>query len=391
MSIHRCEDRGGICGPEPLTPSRFYASSPSLSPSLCPSAPLWFNLPIRYNGPVSMDAETMREIAARAAAGERFAVGLLAHVQGSAPQKAGARLIVLPDGTTRGTVGGGCLEMETRRRALLALRSGETTLFDLRLDDDFGWDDGLICGGRTTLLVTPDPARMTAGLRDALRARDAGERGLLATVIDDPDAAWRGHTVLLPEGGGQGTLPVPVAAPPSPKPTVEEREGWRILLEPIRPDPTLVIMGCGHIGTALAEMAAGVGFQVVAVDDRIDYANEKRLPQAAQVVCGDMVELAQTLPSGPDTYWVIVTRGHRNDGKVLAQVIGRPHAYLGMIGSRRKVRIIREGLIADSITTAEQFARVHSPVGLDIGAESPREIALSIAAELIAVRYGKRS
>jgi xanthine dehydrogenase accessory factor len=336
-----------------------------------------------------MDTETMREIVARGEAGERFAVGLLAHVQGSAPQKPGARLIVLPDGTMRGTVGGGCLEMETRRRALLALRTGETTLFDLRLDDDFGWDDGLICGGYTTLLVTGEPARMIPALRDALAARDTGERGLLATVIDGPDAAQRGHALLLPERGGEG-LPVPVSASPSAKPTVEERDGWRILVEPIRPDPTLVIMGCGHIGTALAEMAAGVGFQVVAVDDRIDYANEKRLPQAKEVHCGDMVELAQTLPSGPDTFWVIVTRGHRNDGKVLAQVIGRPHAYLGMIGSRRKVRIIREGLIADGITTAEQFARVHSPVGLDIGAESPREIALSIAAELVAVRYGKR-
>jgi xanthine dehydrogenase accessory factor len=171
---------------------------------------------------------------------------------------------------------------------------------------------------------------------------------------------------------------------------MEERDGWRILVESIRPDPTLMIMGCGHIGTALAEMAGGVGFQVVAVDDRLDYANERRLPWAQKVHCGDMVELARTLPSGPDTYWVVVTRGHRNDGKVLAQIIGRPHAYLGMIGSRRKVRIIREGLIEDGITTAEQFARVHSPVGLDIGAESPREIALSIAAELVAVRHGKR-
>lgn len=323
-----------------------------------------------------MDDSIAREIIARAAAGERFAVGLLAHVQGSAPQKAGARLIVLPDGTMRGTVGGGCLEMETRRRALQALRTGETTLFDLRLDDDFGWDDGLICGGRTTLLVTPRPDRLVPGLAHALAERDAGRRSLLATVLDGPEDT---------------PIPFPVPEPPTPKPILVERDGWKVLVESVRPNPTLIVMGCGHIGGALVELAASVGFDVVAVDDRIDYANVTRLPAAKRVVCEDMLAVAKSLPSGPDTYWVIVTRGHRNDGRVLAEVIHRPSAYLGMIGSRRKVRIIREGLIAENIATAEQIARVHAPVGLDIGAESPQEIALSIAAQLVAVRHGKAS
>jgi xanthine dehydrogenase accessory factor len=107
------------------------------------------------------------------------------------------------------------------------------------------------------------------------------------------------------------------------------------------------------------------------------------------VVCEDLPTAARTLPTSPDTYWVVVTRGHRNDGRVLAEVINRPHAYLGMIGSRRKVRIIREGLVGEGIATAEQLAKLHAPVGLDIGAESPQEIALSIAAQLVAARHGK--
>lgn len=330
------------------------------------------------------------EIVARVRAGERFAVGLLAHVQGSAPQKAGARLIVLPDGTMRGTVGGGCLEMETRRRALQSLHSGESSLFDLRLDDDFGWDDGLICGGRTTLLVTPHPDRMAEALAQVEETRAEGRRALLATILAAPDVEAVGRSVALPaEGGLTPLVPFPLDAPPTPRPALREQDGWKLLIESVRPNPTLVVMGCGHIGAALVNLAAGIGFDVVAVDDRADYADPARLPAAKQVICGDMLEIARTFASGPDTYWVIVTRGHRNDGRVLAQIINRENAYIGMIGSRRKVRVIREGVLGEGITTPERFARLRAPIGLDIGAESPQEIALAIAAQLVAVRHGK--
>jgi len=337
-----------------------------------------------------VDEQILREIVERQAGGERFAIGLLAHVQGSAPQKAGARLLVLPDGRMRGTVGGGCLEMEARRRALIALRTGEPDLFELRLDDDFGWDDGLICGGRTTLLVTPHPERMAPAVAEVLATRASGKRSLLGTVLSAPEAAVVGSAFAFPvEGGGAAIIPFTVAPPATARPEVVDRDGWRVLVESVRPNPTLVVMGCGHIGAALVELAAGVGFDVIAVDDRIDYANAERLPGAKRVVCDDLPNAAQTLPTGPDTYWVVVTRGHRNDGRVLAGLINRPHAYIGMIGSRRKVRIIREGLMGEGIATAEQLAHLHAPVGLDIGAESPQEIALSIAAQLVAARHGK--
>jgi xanthine dehydrogenase accessory factor len=337
-----------------------------------------------------MDVAIAREIIERVERGEKFAVGLLAHVQGSAPQKAGARLLVLPDGAMRGTVGGGCLEMETRRYALLSLRTGNPTLFELRLDDDFGWDDGLICGGRTTLLVSPHPERMVPALKDALSLRENGSRSLLVTVLDAPMKEQIGESAVLPGSGGTTPwLPVVVESPPTPRPVVVDQQEWRLLVEAVRPNPTLFIMGCVHIGTELTELAASVGFDVIAIDDRADYASAKRLPTAKSVLCDDMCELAQTLPSGPDTYWVIVTRGHRNDGKVLTHLINRDLAYIGMIGSRRKVRLIREGILAAQIASAEQLARLRSPIGLDIGAESPREIALSIVAELIATRSGK--
>lgn len=342
----------------------------------------------RYNEDSIMDIAIAREIIERSDCSERFAVGLLAHVQGSAPQKAGARLVVLPDGAMSGTVGGGCLEMETRRHALIALRTGEPTLFELRLDDDFGWDDGLICGGRTTLLVSPHPQRMVPALRQALSEREKGHRSVVVTVLAAPDTERMGESIALPGEGGEA-FGVTLTAPPTTLPLLVEREGWRLLVESVRPNPTLVVMGCGHIGTELVQLAASVGFDVVAVDDRVDYARPDRLPEASRVLCTDMCEAAATLPTGPDTYWVIVTRGHRNDGSVLARVINREAAYIGMIGSRRKVRLIREGMLKEGVTTPERLEQLHSPIGLDIGAETPREIALSIVAELIAVRRRK--
>lgn len=325
-----------------------------------------------------MDFALLKEILTRHRAGERLAVGLLAHVQGSAPQKPGARLIVGADGRMSGTVGGGCLEMETRRRVLIALEENAPSLFELRLDDDFGWDDGLICGGFTTLLVSPNPERMATAFEEALAARERGERRTLLTLLDGPDA---GTTECRP-----GDDPL---APPTEKPALVERGGLRWLSESVRPDPTLYVIGGGHIGAGVVELAASVGFRVVAVDDRPEYASAERHPAAAETLCEDVLDVARNRPSGSDTFWVVVTRGHRNDGRVLAELIGREWAYVGMIGSRRKVRVVKEGMKAEGIATDAQLARVHSPIGLDIGGVTPREIALSIVAELVAVRRGK--
>lgn len=314
-----------------------------------------------------MDAQVLQRIAD---GGADFAVALLAHVQGSAPQKAGARLLVHPDGVLEGTIGGGCLEMETRRRALLCLRERRAELFDLRLDDDFGWDDGLICGGRTTVLVCPDGSGMAEACREALERRGRGERCVLETVLEGPSA---GETRCVD--------PDPALATPE----IVARDAVRVLREPVHPEPTLIVCGCGHIGTALVGFAAQLGFRVVAVDDRADFADAARLPGAAEVRCDDLQKAARTVASGPDTYWVIVTRGHRNDGRVLAEAIRRESAYVGMIGSRRKVRLIRDGLRTEGVPE-ERIASVHAPVGLAIGAQTPQEIALSIAAQLVAVR-----
>ena len=161
-----------------------------------------------------------------------------------------------------------------------------------------------------------------------------------------------------------------------------------VYIEPIEPSPELYIIGAGHIGSHLAQLAQEVGFQIHIVDDREKFANRERFPFAAEVVAEDIPTwLARTnLP--PHAYAVIVTRGHTNDLEALRALAPRELRYLGLIGSRAKVARIYDALQADG-TPSERLERVRAPVGLDIGAVTPQEIAVSILAELIAVKHGK--
>ena len=161
-----------------------------------------------------------------------------------------------------------------------------------------------------------------------------------------------------------------------------------VYIEPIEPSPELYIIGGGHVGYHLARLAHEVGFRVHVVDDREKFANRERFPTAEEVVADDIPTwlAAATLP--PHAYAVIVTRGHTNDLEALRALAPRELRYLGLIGSRAKVARVYDALTADGVP-AEQLTRIHAPIGLDIGAVTPQEIAVSILAELIAVKHGK--
>ena len=161
-----------------------------------------------------------------------------------------------------------------------------------------------------------------------------------------------------------------------------------VYIEPIEPSPELYIIGAGHVGYHLARLAHEVGFRVHVVDDREKFANRERFPTAAEVTAAD---ISTWLASGhlpPHAYTVIVTRGHTNDLEALRALAPRELRYLGLIGSRAKIARIYDALTADDMP-AEYLKRVHAPIGLDIGAVTPQEIAVSILAELIAVKHGR--
>jgi len=161
-----------------------------------------------------------------------------------------------------------------------------------------------------------------------------------------------------------------------------------VYIEPIEPSPELYIVGAGHVGFHLARLAHDVGFRVHVVDDREKFANRERFPFAVEVLADDIPAWVARTSLPAHAYVVIVTRGHTNDLEALRALAPRDLRYLGLIGSRAKVARITDALIADAMP-AEVLQHVHAPIGLDIGAVTPQEIAVSILAELIAVKHGK--
>ena len=161
-----------------------------------------------------------------------------------------------------------------------------------------------------------------------------------------------------------------------------------VYIEPIEPSPELYVVGAGHVGLHLARLAHDVGFQVHVVDDREKFANAERFPSAAEIVVDDIPSWLTRSSIPPHAYVVIVTRGHTNDLDALRALAPRDLRYLGLIGSRAKVARIYDALVAEQMP-AELLERVHAPIGLDIGAVTPQEIAVSILAELVAVKHGR--
>jgi len=161
-----------------------------------------------------------------------------------------------------------------------------------------------------------------------------------------------------------------------------------VYIEPIEPSPELYVVGAGHVGFHLARLAHEVGFRVHVIDDREKFANAERFPNAMEVVADDIPAWISRTDLPPHAYVVIVTRGHTNDLEALRALAPRDLRYLGLIGSRAKVARIYDQLVADQVSP-ERLRNVHAPIGLDIGAVTPQEIAVSILAELVAVKHGK--
>jgi xanthine dehydrogenase accessory factor len=325
--------------------------------------------------------------------------------RGSTPQKAGAAMLVFPDGSQRGTLGGGCVEAEVKQRALGVLAAGGgPEVLTFNLDDDYGWDDGLICGGRMSMLV--DPLKQASGVKSPgseahgyyRRFHELVEEGkgcTEAVVIKEEAgvpvgsrylfdglarlAAQRGDK-LLPEVVTQHLVPL------ERRPRSATHQGIAYL--PVLPRITLLIVGGGHVGQAVARLAAEADFEVWVLDDRERYASRERFPTARRLLISDigpaLKDLAQKAIT-PSTYCIIVTRGHNHDEEALYHLARTPAGYVGMIGSRRKIKLIYEDLIAKGIPS-EALERVHAPLGFDIGSETVPEIAVSIVAELIACR-----
>jgi xanthine dehydrogenase accessory factor len=326
---------------------------------------------------------------------------VVVETRGSTPQKAGAAMLVLADGGQAGTLGGGCVEAEVKQRALRGITDSSTSaeVFSFALDDDYGWDDGLICGGRMTMLVQPvlqtarGPRAYFNRLRDLV---DSGSGFIEAAVIDAKAGLPVGSRYLF---DGEGRI---ITALAEVDPSAELRQNLSDLAKrprasvvqgvaylPVLPRIRLFIVGGGHVGQAVAELAARVDFDIWVLDDREKFANAERFPSAQRHLVGDIGQTLKQLVAekqiAPSTYCLIVTRGHNHDEEALYHLATTPAGYVGMIGSKRKIKLIFEDLLARGMPEAT-LAKVHAPLGLEIGSQTVPEIAVSIVAELIGCR-----
>lgn len=321
--------------------------------------------------------DTMAQAVELARCGKRFCLAVVVGKSGSAPQIPGAKGLFLDDGQVIGTIGGGCLEMEARRLGLLAIHTGQHAVHEFRLNDDFGWDDGLICGGRVEVLLLPRPDDYIEAFRHAVRDR---ARGVLCFDLETGKAMFHPDDALPDSIDGLVTA----------LRTKREVRSDHHYVEPVLPPERLIVFGAGHIGRQIAQQGSLLGFHVTIVDDRPEFVTEERIPFAQQRVCEISQRYAACLETDLDTYVCLVTRGHRNDARCLRELIGKPLAYLGMIGSRRKREVVRQEMIAEGLCSEAQFERVRCPMGLDLGAETVDEIAISVAAELVQIRAARR-
>lgn len=328
-------------------------------------------------------------------AGREALLCQVAETKGSTPQKAGALMLVRPNGGQVGTLGGGCVENEVKLAACRRVGIPGAEKITTILDHDYAWADGLICGGKMTFLAEtlqgPEAAQYYR-VYDGLLAQGDG---LTEAIVIDPEKAGIGpfgaRHLFDHEGRWAAGWPSPegrdaIASriePASPRSRPTTIQGVAIL--PIFPRIRLVIVGGGHIGQAVAALAAQADFDVWVVDDREAYANPERFPTAQRLVVGPLDEVLPTLEVNSRTFALVVTRGHGHDQEALYYLAPTPAPHIGMIGSRRKVRLIFDGLREQGVSE-QALARISAPVGFAIGSQTVIEIAISIVAELIARR-----
>lgn len=324
--------------------------------------------------------------------------------EGSAPRSLGTACIFLEDGSVVGTIGGGQLEYQAQQKALEVFKSEKSSMFHMKLTGKDVEDTNMICGGIVDIFLEPffpkNPASLEV-LEAIHRLLQTGRKGILLTWISEGLGAGYKKSRAVIEKGGKiagdlsdilhgNQMDIDKLTDTISPLLIELKDGEGkklVFFEPIIPDAVLYLFGAGHVSTYVAPLAHLVGFKVCVIDDRDEFANQKRFPMAEEIMVCSFAEAFERLTLHASSYVTIITRGHLYDRDVLRSALREETAYIGMIGSRRKRDKIYESLINEGFPK-EAIEKVHSPIGLDIGAETPEEIAISIVAELVKVRAG---
>ena len=335
------------------------------------------------------------------------ALASVARRHGSLPMSATAKMLITAGGARVGTVGGGCLEAEIIERALDVIERRVPAVSEHSLNAELAGDYGLTCGGTAVMLIEPVFPDDTLAAVYAAAATDVarGDRGVMATGLDwsdGPAKLYGSHRTNPKIGDAEIVFDLDPAAPytsvfgqgPAALHAALTAYGdddetpsfvSDMLVEPMRGKPRLAVFGGGHVGARIAEVAALAGWSVTVVDDRADFADARRLPFAERTIVCDFHDVERAVPLDVHSYAVIATRGHQHDVVLASQIAPLGLHYLGMLCSRRKVALTAK-MLRQWDVTQEAIDAMHAPVGLAIGADTPEEIAVSVVAEMIAVR-----
>ena len=337
-------------------------------------------------------------------AGDPCVMVTVIQTEGSTPQKPGAKLLVRADGSGVGTLGGGCVEGDIWFAAKTLLRAGgPAEVRDYELTEEIAARDGLICGGTMHFLLDPirEPLDALPQLQQVERAYDGDTPVGIATLVAAPKgAAYSVGAKLFLEvngavNGSLGNAALDTQATERINQLLAygkcehytTEQGFQLFIETYTTPPTLVVMGGGHISKALTTLAAPLGYQYYIVDDRPEFANPDRFPDAVDTIVSTYDAGLENIPMNANTAIVVATRGHKYDDMAAEAAARSPAGYVGILGSKRKNLLIFEELFRKGIPE-ERIRAVRAPVGLDLGGRTPEEIALSIMSEIVALRLG---
>ena len=315
--------------------------------------------------------------------------------EGSSPRHSGAAMLAFGDGSFLGTVGGGAVEARAMALCQKAFEQRASFIETLRLEAKGKSELDMLCGGTATLFFqyifpTEENRRLFSTAENCF---EQPGNAFLALRIR-ADFRWDAAVVALgasaplaaTSGFGEWSAPHLAAG----RAALLREEGHTLLFaRPLTSDRTVYLFGAGHIAHALAPLLSWLGFSTAVADNRPEYVSQERFPKTKRLTCADFGKAVELLPIVESDYIVIITRGHQYDYEVLAAALKTKARYIGMIGSRNKVREAYRRLTEDDGVPAEQLARVYAPIGIPIGSETPEEIAVSIAAELIRVRNSR--
>jgi len=329
--------------------------------------------------------------------GEAFVLATIISHSGSTPRTSGSKMIVTADGRGIGTIGGGLLEAGAMSRAAELIRFGQSARMFFDLSHDIVDSMDMICGGQAEVLldcVSPTEMNRTVFHRWR-RMLDEREKGSLFILVMGSEnmVGTTAHCLATVDGEIVGDFPLPdmerekvlALAVESSSVRTLAFDGAFVVIEPTHRVPTVYLFGAGHVARSAAAMAAMVAFRVSVADDREAYANRERFREASEIrVLERFDDAFSGVSVNRDDFVVILTRGHLHDKTVLAQALRTGAGYIGMIGSCRKRDAIYGALLKEGFSQRD-IDRVHSPIGLSIGAETPEEIAVSIVAEMIQI------